>query len=829
MRTHLLLLLAGTLGTANLVQQAHAQVLDPSFARQTLYSPGTVYSALEQTDGKKVVTGSFTHINGTPSSLLTRFNVNGTIDAAFQQNVGTTSAVYRVAQLSNGQLLLTSFTASTFTAGGITRNSLIRLNNDGTPDAGFNTGAGTNTALAGSSVDFALPLPNGQVLATGGFNSFNGVAVNNIVRLNASGAVDATFNAGGTGADDYIGTSTLLPTGKILIAGYFANYNGTPRNGLARLNADGTLDATFAPNLPAQANIDNFVVQPDGRILVAGYVSTTSGLARLLADGSADNSFNAPANYSGGSVYSYYGNGLEVQSDGKILVAFHDGTTALPVARLNSNGTADPTFAPAFPGFIFYSMTLLASGKLLVAGRSALTNTSANNTLLQLNTNGSLDTSFLPLFQTTGAITNVVRQSDGKLIASGGFSEINGQAVSLLARFNTDGTLDGTYGGSAAVAGSVNDLSLQPDGKLLVMNSAYVQRLLPTGGIDNTFSSFQPNQVLIRLALQPDGRILVASQSNSNSSIPAIARLLANGSPDASFTAAGGAGIARMSNVRALVLQPDGRVLVAGTYTPATGSAFSTVRRLETNGTFDATFTPSAFLQNGVAATLNSLALQADGKLLVAGAFTTVGGLASSNLTRLSTTGTVDSGFTPPAFTSGSVTKVLLQPNGRILLGGLFASSSLPGNLARLLPTGAADASYAATAVPNSTVRALLVQPDGGIMAGGTFTTINGQPAGGIARITALNVLAVQAPAAVAARTEAWPVPAHEQLNVQTDASAHAQSLDLLDVLGRPVRHIELRTGITTTSLRCEGLPAGTYLLRVSYAEGVVARRVQVQ
>ena len=828
MEKNQLILLAGCLTLGMQPMHAVAQALDPSFTRTSLYAAGLVYSAFEQTDGKKIVTGSYSRVNGAASAQLVRFNTNGTIDATFQQNVGTTSPVYRVAQTSNGQLLLTSFTTSTFTVSGITRNSIIRLNNDGTPDASFDTGVGTNSSSPGSSVDFTLPLPNGQVLATGGFNSFNGVAVNNIVRLNASGGVDATFNSG-SGADDYIGTSALLPTGKILIAGYFTAYNGGGRNGMARLNADGSLDNSFVPNLPALAGVDNFAVQPDGKIVVAGYLDgNTAGLVRLNADGSRDNSFNVPSTIGAGSVYSYYAQGIEIQTDGKLLVAFHDGTSNLPVTRLNANGSIDPTFAPIITGFNFYSMTLLASGKVLVAGRSALLSSTANNALLQLNTNGSLDNSFLPTFQSLGSIANVVRQADGKLIASGNFNEVNGQSVNQLARFNTDGTLDGTYQGAVNVSGAPVDLALQPDGRLLVLNFSSVQRLLATGALDNSFASLalglNGNN---RLLLQSDGRIVVGGRSLGTAA--AVVRLLADGTRDNSFSTPVGTGTARMTVVLALAQQADGRLLAAGTYAPATGSTFSTVRRLETNGTFDTSYSPGTILSGTGAGTINSLALQADGKLVLGGIFSTVGGTPASNLARRSTTGMLDAGFTSPTFASGSVSKVLIQPNGRILLGGFFTASGVASNLGRLLNTGAADASYATTAVPNSTVRALLVQPDGGIVAGGQFTTISGQTAGGIARITAPNVLAVQTPATVAAHTEAWPVPTHEQLNVQTDASAHAQSLDLFDVLGRSVRHAELRAGATSASLRCDGLPAGTYLLRVNYAEGVVARRIQVQ
>lgn len=828
MKKSQLLILAGWLGIASLPPAAQAQTLDATFNQPSLYAGGLAYSVTEQPDGKKIVTGAFTRVNGAATSSLVRLNANGTVDAAFQQNLGATAPVYRVALQSNGQLLLTSFTTTTpLTAGGITRATILRLNADGTGDASFNAGTGTNTATNGSSVDFSLPLPNGQVLATGYFDNFNGVPANNIVRLTSTGSIDATFTPG-TGPDDYIGTSALLPSGQYLIAGYFSSYNGTSRTAIARLNTNGSVDPAFNPALPTGSSIDNFTVQPDGRILVAGSFDLGGivySLLRLNADGTLDNTFTGNT----GTIYSYYGNAVEVQADGKILIIQRGVTTNLSVVRLNSNGTPDASFAPSIAGYNLFSLTLLASGKLLIAGRAAALGTIPNGAVLQLNTNGSLDTSFQPSFQTAGAIANVVRQADGKLIASGSFSEVNGQAVNALVRLNPDGTVDGTYTGATALQNTPADLALQPDGRLLVAYTTTVQRLLATGANDNSFANStltMSGTVTNRLLLQPDGRILVGGQALSPN-FPAIVRLQSNGTLDGSFSAALGVGTARMSIVRALALQSDGRIVVAGTYAPATGPALNTVRRLESTGAFDLAYTGPTLSYNNIfnSSLVNSVALQADGAAVIGGLFNNIG----SNVARLTTTGAPDASFAVPAFTTGSVSKVLVQPNGRILLGGLFTSSFLPSNLARVLTTGAADASYAATAVPNNTVRALLIQPDGGIVAGGSFTSVSGQLTGGLARIVAANVLAVQAPAAVAARTEAWPVPAHEQLNVQTDARAHAQTLDLVDMLGRVVRHADLRAGTSAATLHCDNLPAGTYLLRVSYAEGMVARRVQIQ
>jgi uncharacterized delta-60 repeat protein len=252
-----------------------------------------------------------------------------------------------------------------------------------------------------------------------------------------------------------------------------------------------------------------------------------------------------------------------------------------------------------------------------------------------------------------------------------------------------------------------------------------------------------------------------------------------------------------------------------------------TVARLESTGALDASFANTTFVTPNPIVGFNNLTVQPDGKVLVGGQFSSVGGTARVSLARLNADGTHDTGFVPP-FSSGVVNSLLLQPNDRLLVGGSVRGTGVSSNLTRLLPTGALDTSFGPTAVPNASVLRLLAQPDGTLIIGGGFTTVGGQASAGVARLTATNVLHVQAPQAVAARTEAWPVPAHTTLTVAPDASAHPQTLDLLDVLGRTVRHHEFSSS-APTNLALENLPAGTYLLRVSYTEGTVTRRVQVQ
>ncbi|GAB2870695.1 delta-60 repeat domain-containing protein [Hymenobacter ruber] len=807
-----------------------AQSLDLGFAPPAIYAPGTVYSALEQPDGKRVVVGAFTRVNGTPANYLTRLSPNGTVDAAFQQNLGTTSQVYRVSRQSNGQLLLVSYT-TTVTAGGVTRNGLMRLNADGTGDFTFNPGTGPELTGFAGAVDQALPLPTGQTLVVGYFDHFNGATSNYIARLSTTGTVDATFNSGGTGPDNEIVTVVPLPSGKFLIGGTFTSYNGVARNSLARLNADGSLDPTFVSPLAQNDEVINIAVQADGRILVTGVLTLPNGngnMARLLADGAVDNSFSPPSTFATGYVYSYFGDAVIPQPNGKILVINTvSSTSGSGLARLNSDGSVDASFQTGTgPSTRPQSLTLLASGSVLAAGSFMDFNGALDQTLVQLTSTGALDTSFQPLIQLSGSVSSIVRQADGKLLVGGNFSEINGQTARKLARFNTNGSLDATFALSAPILSSVVRLALQPDGRLLVATPNLVQRYLTTGTLDNSFNAAAVaiSRPINQILLQPDGRVLVGSNSGNNFS-GNLWRLQADGSADASFAPTLSSG--QFLYMQAMALQPNGKLLLAGHYIPSSGAAYRTVIRLNSTGTQDASFAQTPIVTLSPTFGANELAVQADGKIVVGGQFTSVGGLSRSSIARLNDDGTHDTGFTPPTL-GGTLYKVVVQPNNRLLVGGSFNGGGVPNNLARLLPTGAADVTYAASAVPNNSVRTLLVQPDGTLMVGGYFTTIGGQSAMALARLTASNVLHVQAPQAVAERTQAWPVPAHATLTVAPDASAHPQALDLLDVLGRAVRHLEL-SNAAPANLALDNLPAGTYLLRVSYAEGTVTRRVQVQ
>ena len=194
-----------------------------------------------QTDGKIVVSGGFTLFNGTTANRLVRLNSDGTLDTTFAANIGTglNSFGGPIAIQTDGKIIVGgSFT----TFNGTTSNRIVRLNSNGTLDTTF--GSGLSDAPNGISIQ-----TDGKIIITGNFTSFNGTAINRVVRLNSNGTIDTAFATNiGTGANAYAMNTTLQSDGKIIVTGNFTTFNGAAINRIVRLNSDGTRDTAFSTN-----------------------------------------------------------------------------------------------------------------------------------------------------------------------------------------------------------------------------------------------------------------------------------------------------------------------------------------------------------------------------------------------------------------------------------------------------------------------------------------------------------------------------------------------------------------------------------------------------
>ena len=244
-----------------------------------------------QPNGKVVIGGSFGSVSGVARGGIARLNADGTTDHTFGNGqTGANSYILSIATQADGRVLIGG---SFSTVNGVSRNNIARLNADGTLDSTFLNGlAGANFIVYSIAVQ-----PDGRVLIAGDFTTVNGTSRNRIARLNADGSLDATFLNGLTGADHIVQSIVLQPDGRVLIGGWFTTVNGVSRNRVARLNADGTLDTTFLNGLTGANNIvRSLAVQSDGRVLIGGDFTTVDGtsrnrIARLNADGSLDTTF----------------------------------------------------------------------------------------------------------------------------------------------------------------------------------------------------------------------------------------------------------------------------------------------------------------------------------------------------------------------------------------------------------------------------------------------------------------------------------------------------------------------------------------------------------
>ena len=457
--------------------------LDTTFTTNTGTGADTsfVNAIAVQSDGKILIGGSFTYWNGTLVRRIVRLNSDGTLDTAFTTNTGTgaLSTVYAIAVQSDGKILISgSFTSWNGTNVG----RIVRLNSDGTRDTAFTTNTGTG---ANGSAGLIAIQSDGKILVGGSFSSWNGTSVGYIVRLNSDGTLDTTFTTNiGTGANSSVQAIAIQSDGKILVSGLFTTWKGTTVGRIVRLNSDGTRDTTFTTKNGTGANnaVNAMIIQSDGKILVGGSFPRWNGtlvnrIVRLDSDGTRDTAFTA--NTGTGANSNVGSNSIAIQSDGKILLGGDlttwNGTTVNRIVRLNSDGTRDTAFTTntgTGAGNTVYQITVQPDGKILVGGSFTTWNGTTVNRIVRLNSDGTRDTTFTTNNGTgaSSTVSSIAVQSDGKIIIGGFFTSWNGTTVGRIVRLNSDGTRDTAFTTNTGTGANyfVYLIAIQSDGKILV-------------------------------------------------------------------------------------------------------------------------------------------------------------------------------------------------------------------------------------------------------------------------------------------------------------------------------------------------------------------------
>lgn len=328
--------------------------------------------------------------------------------------------------------------------------------------------------------------------------------------LSISGALDRSYGSGGTAlapvGSPYMAAATLVDSaGRVVVVG---DSWADSSVAITRFNADGTPDASFgtggtiAPTFSADGPDQLYAaaIQPDGKILVAGSFESEFGLARFNADGSLDRSFGT-----GGVVMTAISGdasstspdvicGLVVEADGKILVA-GDTDSSIALARYNANGSLDGTFGrrgiaitapPAGSDFVEDDgLAILPNGEILVVGDGGTSDRNTaydvfayyrgNGTLLALDRGPNDPNSFGPMGFTV--------RPDGSIVTAEGTWDVisSRQTGGVLEWHLPDGSLDTSFGSGGRVTlamNGVSGLATAPDGKLLVLGAGYYGSIL---------------------------------------------------------------------------------------------------------------------------------------------------------------------------------------------------------------------------------------------------------------------------------------------------------------------------------------------------------------
>ena len=685
---------------------------------------------------------------GGPNGLNARVASNNTELNTILVTAGATgsSLSNRITWATNtNSIFVNSGTTTTYYFGGqfgsvdnITGVRTILLNTDASHNTSFDAGTGFD-----SQILFMTYQSDGKILVGGQFTTFRNITQNYLIRLNSDGSKDTSFDIG-TGFNNAVYSIAVQSDGKILVGGLFTTFTGTSQNCLVRLNTDGSKDTSFNIGTGfAGTPVTSIVIQSDGKILVGGNFSTFSGssqnyLIRLNSDGSKDTSFNIGTGFNT-VVYS-----IAVQSDGKILVGgdftTFTGSSQNRLIRLNSDGSKDTTFVIG-TGFStsaesVRTISIQLDGKILVGGNFTTFTGSTQNKLIRLNTNGSKDTSFDIGTGFTDVVYSIAVQSDGKILVGGNFSTFSGSTQNRLIRLNTDGSKDTTFDIGIGFNSFIFSIVIRTDGKILL------------GGLFTTYQGITQNRLVrainysrdttfdigtgfnlpvITLVIQSDRKILVGGQFTTfnDATQNYFVRLNSNGSKDTSFDIGNGFN----NSVNSTAVQSDGKILVGGDFTTFTGSTQNRLIRLNSNGSKDASFDIGIGFNNSVW----GIAVQSDGKILVGGLFSTFTGTTQNGLIRLNTDGSKDSSFDIGSGFSGSpltfrVRVVSVQSDGKILVGGDFTTyQGLTQNrLIRLNSDGSKDTSFDIGTGFNNTVRTFPTLSDGKILVGGNFTTFTG-------------------------------------------------------------------------------------------------------
>ncbi len=650
----------------SLVRLLPSGALDTSFLPVTFTGGSPATAPVVQPDGRIILGGSFTQINGTARSRLARLNSNGSLDTSFAPSGFTaTTTVGGVAFQANGQVVVAgrftvpaSFPANS-TGASYAGVPLLRLNPDGTPDGTFgcfDSNLFGSTFLRAGNVVFDA---QSRYLALVTRATSTNTSMPSVVRFNTNGTIDPTFHqpdlrAFEPGFSDFSGGAPssleLESSGSILVAGVFnsADSDGIPRYGLIRLDGDGT-PTPFAPEIAGYRDYPNYVVRfSDASSWAVGYpyygrnLGTYStfphNLVRLTAGGQFDFNLDIAAATNDPRFVAFGARALP--GDNAFVWGIRGDRQTRNYFRISSSGSVDPSFGFDWSAPPFADAAVLPNGRLLLsAGADAQAN--AYGPVVPLAADGSVDRTF----QVAPLVLNkiLVRSGESLVQVNAGTFVVatlpNGQIVLQflgqdglfhLSRLNPDGSFDASFSDSAF-----------PPNSTTYYGGLYLYD--PIKGGSGGVNAYLADDPQLRGQPLPDGSIVVVGHFNSFKGATArgIMRLLPNGAIDESFNAGVGAQWTTIPEtgtqfpaIEDIVALPNGDLLIVGDFEAFDGVSSPGIARIRADGSLDASFAPPVHRLMARNATAK-LFPQADGSVMLSGPYSFAGEEVERSLVRL--------------------------------------------------------------------------------------------------------------------------------------------------------------------------------------------------
>ena len=671
--------------------------LDPTFSPPVIERNGAINAMAVQGDGRIVIGGRFSFINGIGRTNLARLNADGSLDSSFRlgsvsNRVGEFWQVGGLALDLNGRIIMgikgQSGGANLRGPGVSVVRPLVRLSTDGAIDPGFQTDALGISGLFPSIFAVAV-LPNGNIVFArelSGVTHFNPNSFQGFYNILRSSSIYVIRRDG---------DGTLL----------FGGYMGTPVGGrgtVVRYGSDGTADARFKPPVITGTSlpiVQGMVLDAEGRILIGGAFTAIDGvsrgnIARLNRDGSRDDSFSVDG--ANGPVSA-----IEMQNDDRIVVggkfSRFNGLNVTNIVRLFPDGSIDPTFRATVNQSVS-SLLLTPSSELYVGGEISAVNSRTRTSIAKYSlVNEDFLESFSPRILSQSSVSPMSLFQDHRIVIAGDFSFVDGLPRGGVAVLTEDGHVDGTFDSSIGTDGLVRSLAVTREGKIVIGGDfdSYqghithkVARINLDGSPDTSFVSASSLYQVYNVGVFTNGAVLTTGPFGNDTNLVTKARLNPDGSVDTGYSLPVNPG---NSSINVSKVEPDGKVILGGYI--KIGATFAKLARFNVDGSLDTI----------INTTLDPYAMahDASGRALVGGYGKPV---------RVLTDGTIDPTFQAASVFDTAIFALLAYSDGTV-----FADGYSPNDFAHLFPDGRRDTNFALP-VMSLFVSALAETDDGRIL-----------------------------------------------------------------------------------------------------------------